>query len=399
MIKVDVSTHIKSLSQSATLFMAQKMGELVAKGIDVVNMSVGEPDFNTPDSIKEAGQNAIKDNWSKYSPVPGYMSLREAICEKLKRENGLSYTPQEILVSNGAKQSICNTILSLVSPGDEVIIPAPYYVSYPQMVNLAGGTSVFVNATIEQGFRITPQQLEDAVSDKTKLIILCSPCNPTGVVYTKQELDALAEVIMRHDHILVASDEIYEHINYVGGCPSIAAIPGMRERTVVVNGVSKSYAMTGWRIGFIAAPKWIVDACNILQGQYTGNACSISQKAAEAAWTGDQSSVEEMRLVFQKRRDLTVSLVKDVPGLEVYEPEGAFYVFPRCSSFFGKSYNGRLIKSSFDLSMFLLEVGHVATVGGDAFGAPDYLRLSYSTSEDRIKEGLKRIKETLALLN
>ena len=377
-----VSTHIKSLSQSATLFMAQKRGELVAKGIDVVNMSVGEPDFNTPDSIKEAGQNAIKDNWSKYSPVPGYMSLREAICGKLKRENGLSYSPQEILVSNGAKQSICNTILSLVSPGDEVIIPAPYYVSYPQMVNLAGGTSVFVNTTIEQGFRIAPQQLEDAITEKTKLIILCTPCNPTGVVYTKQELEALAEVIMRHDHILVASDEIYEHINYVGGCPSIAAIPGMRERTVIVNGVSKSYAMTGWRIGFIAAPKWIVDACNILQGQYTDNASSISQKAAEAAWNGDQSSVEEMRQVFQKRRDLTVSLVKEIPGLEVYAPEGAFYVFPKCSSFFGKSFKGRFIKSSFDLSMFLLEEGHVATVGGDAFGAPDYLRLSYSTSED-----------------
>ena len=398
-MKAEVSTHIKSLSQSATLFMAQKRGELVAKGIDVVNMCVGEPDFNTPDSIKEAGQNAIRDNWSKYSPVSGYLSLREAICGKLERENGLSYSPQEILVSNGAKQSICNTILSLVSPGDDVIIPAPYYVSYPQMVNLAGGTSVFVNATIGQGFRITPQQLEDAITNKTKLIILCSPCNPTGVVYTKQELDALAKVILRYDHILVASDEIYEHINYVGGCPSIAAVPGMRERTIVVNGVSKSYAMTGWRIGFIAAPKWIVDACNILQSQYTGNACSISQRAAEAAWNGNQNSVEEMRLVFKKRRDLTVSLVKEIPGLEVYEPEGAFYVFPKCSSFFGKTYNGRVIRSSFDLSMFLLEVGHVATVGGDAFGAPDYLRLSYSTSEDIIKEGLKRIKDTLASLN
>ena len=394
----NVSDHIKVLSQSATLAMAQKIGEFKAKGIDIINFSVGEPDFNTPDHIKKAAEKAINDNWTKYTPVPGLLSLREAICGKLQRENGLTYSPQEILVSNGAKQSVCNAILSLVSPGDEVVIPAPYYVSYPQMVNLAGGKSAFVNATIETGFRITPEQLENAITSKTKLVLLCTPNNPTGVVYSYKELEAMAEVILRHQNVYVISDEIYEHLNYVGAHASIASIPGMRERTVVVNGVSKAYAMTGWRIGFIAAPKWIVDACNVLQGQYTGNASSVSQKAAEEAWNGEQNSVEGMRQVFQKRRDLMVSLVRDIPDFEVYEPEGAFYVFPKCDSYFGKSYKGNIITSSSDLAMFLLEEGHVAVVAGDAFGAPGYIRLSYATSEDRIAGGIKRIREALSCL-
>lgn len=394
----NVSDHIKVLSQSATLAMAQKIAEFKAKGIDIINFSVGEPDFNTPDHIKKAAEKAINENWTKYTPVPGLMSLREAICGKLQRENGLTYSPQEILVSNGAKQSVCNTILSLVSPGDEVVIPSPYYVSYPQMVNLAGGKSVFVNATLKTGFRITPEQLENAITPKTKLILLCTPNNPTGVVYTRKELEEMANVILRHENVYVISDEIYEHLNYVDAHTSIASLPGMRARTVVVNGVSKAYAMTGWRIGFIAAPKWIVDACNVLQGQYTGNASSVSQKAAEAAWNGEQSSVEEMRKVFQKRRDLMVSLVMEIPGFDVYEPEGAFYVFPKCDFYFGKSYNGKVVTSSSDLAMFLLEEGHVAVVTGDAFGAPGYIRLSYATSEDSIIEGIQRIKAALLLL-
>ena len=393
-----VSTHIKCLSQSATLAMAQKINDFKARGIDIVNFCVGEPDFNTPEHIKRAAEKAINDNWTKYTPVPGLPTLREAICGKLRRENGLEYQPHEILVSNGAKQSVCNAIMSLVSPGDEVVVPAPYYVSYPQMVNLAGGVNVYVNTTIENGFRVTPEQLEKAITPKTKLVIICTPNNPTGVVYTKRELGEMAEVILRHKNVFVISDEIYEHLNYVGEHTSMASIPGMRERTIVVNGVSKSYAMTGWRIGFIAAPKWIVDACNILQGQYTGNPCSVSQKAAEEAWNGDQGSVEEMRKVFQKRRDLMVRLVRDIPGLEVYEPEGAFYVFPRCSSYFGKSFSDKVINSSSDLTMFLLEEGHVAAVSGEAFGAPEHIRLSYAISEERIKEGIDRINKASALL-
>ncbi len=394
----NASSHIKVLSQSATLAMAQKINEFKAKGIDIVNFCVGEPDFNTPDHIKRAAEKAINDNWTRYTPVPGLPTLREAICGKLKKENGLEYQSQEILVSNGAKQSVCNAILSMVSPGDEVVIPAPYYVSYPQMVNLAGGINVYVNTSIENGFRVSPEQLEKAITPKTKLVIICTPNNPTGVVYTRNELEGMADVILRHENVFVISDEIYEHLNYVGKHTSIASIPGMRERTIIVNGVSKSYAMTGWRIGFIAAPKWIVDACNVLQGQYTGNPCSVSQKAAEEAWNGEQGSVEEMRKVFQKRRDLMVRLVREIPGLEVYEPEGAFYVFPKCSSYLGKSFNGKVISSSSDLSMFLLEEGHVAAVSGDAFGAPGYIRLSYATFDERIVEGCQRIKGALARL-
>ncbi len=393
-----LSDRLNRLAPSATLAMSQKSGEMKAQGIDVINMSVGEPDFNTPDHIKEAAKKAIDENYSRYSPVPGYVELRKAIAAKLKNENGLEYSVNEILVSNGAKQSVCNTLMALVNDGEEVIIPAPYWVSYPQMVKLAGGTPVIVEAGFEQNFKMTPQQLEAAITPKTKVLILCSPSNPTGSVYSAEELAALAEVIKKHDNLYVLADEIYEHINYVGKHSSIAHVEGMRERTIIVNGVSKAYAMTGWRIGFIAAPEWIVKGCNKLQGQYTSGPCSVSQKAAEAAYTTSQECVETMRKAFERRRDLIVELASQIPGLEVNKPEGAFYLFPKCSSFFGKSYEGKVINNSTDLAMFLLEKGHVATVGGDAFGDPYCFRMSYATSDDNIREAMKRIKDTLALL-
>lgn len=393
-----LSDRLQRLAPSATLAMSQKSSEMKAQGIDVINMSVGEPDFNTPHHIKEAAKKAIDDNYSRYSPVPGYADLRKAIVEKLKNENGLDYTVNEVLVSNGAKQSVCNTVMALVNPGDEVIIPAPYWVSYPQMVKLAGGTPVIVEAGFEQNFKMTPEQLEAAITPKTRLLILCSPSNPTGSVYTKEELAGLAEVIKRHDDLFVLADEIYEHINYVGHHESIAQFPGMKERSIIVNGVSKAYAMTGWRIGYIAAPEWIVKGCNKLQGQYTSGPCSVSQKAAEFAYTQNQECVEQMRQAFERRRNLIVKLAQDIPGLEVNVPQGAFYLFPKCSSFYGKSYESATINNSSDLALFLLEKGHVATVGGDAFGDPDCFRMSYATSDENIIEAMRRIKETLALL-
>ena len=394
-----LSNRLNRLAPSATLAMSQKSSEMKAQGIDVINMSVGEPDFNTPDHIKAAAKKAVDDNYSRYSPVPGYPDLRKAISAKLKNENGLDYSPSEILVSNGAKQSVCNTIMALVNEGEEVVIPAPYWVSYPQMVKLAGGEPVIVNAGFEQNFKMTPEQLEAAITPKTRMLILCSPSNPTGSVYSQQELAALAEVILRHEDLFVLADEIYEHINYVGEHASIAKVEGMRERAIIVNGVSKAYAMTGWRIGYIAAPEWIVKGCNKLQGQYTSGPCSVSQKAAEAAYTLDQECVETMRQAFQRRRDLIVELAKDIPGLEVNVPEGAFYLFPKCSSFYGKTDGTTTIRNSTDLAMFLLEKGHVATVGGDAFGDPDCFRMSYATSDENIIEAMRRIKETLATLH
>lgn len=378
--------------------MSQKSGEMKAQGVDVINLSVGEPDFNTPEPIKEAAKKAIDDNYSRYSPVPGYAWLREAISRKLKNENGLTYGIHEILVSNGAKQSVCNTVMALVNGGDEVIIPAPYWVSYPQMVKLAGGTPVIVEAGFEQDFKMTAEQLEQAITPKTRMLILCSPSNPTGSVYSKEELRALAEVILRHEDVYVLADEIYEHINYTGAHQSIAQFEGMRERTIIVNGVSKAYAMTGWRIGYIAAPEWIVKGCNKLQGQYTSGPSSVSQKAAEAAYTIDQSCVEEMRLAFERRRNLIVELARDIPGLEVNEPQGAFYLFPKCSSFYGKTDGVRTIATSSDLAMYLLEEAHVATVGGDAFGDPECFRMSYATSDDNIREAMRRIKCALGKL-
>ena len=391
-----LSDRLQRLAPSATLAMSQKSAEMKAQGIDVINMSVGEPDFNTPEPIKQAAKLAIDENYSRYSPVPGYPDLRQAIARKLERENHLHYSPAEILVSNGAKQSVCNTVMALVNDSEEVIIPAPYWVSYPQMVLLAGGKPVIVEAGFEQNFKMTPAQLEAAITPKTRMIILCSPSNPTGSVYSKDELQALAEVILKHDDLYVLADEIYEHINYIGKHESIAQFPGMKERAIIVNGVSKAYAMTGWRIGYIAAPEWIVKGCNKLQGQYTSGPCSVSQKAAEFAYVGDQQCVEDMRQAFERRRNLIVKLAKEIPGLEVNVPEGAFYLFPKCSSFFGKSDGQTTINNSTDFAMYLLEKGHVATVGGDAFGDPDCFRMSYATSDENITEAMRRMKLVLA---
>lgn len=393
-----LSDRLNRLSPSATLAMSQKSGEMKAQGIDVINLSVGEPDFNTPDHIKDAAKKAVDENYSRYSPVPGYPELRKAIVDKLQKENNLEYGLNEVLVSNGAKQCVCNAVMALVNNGDEVIVPAPYWVSYPQMVKLAGGIPVYVNAGFEQNFKMTPQQLEAAITPKTKMLILCSPSNPTGSVYSKEELQALADVIRRHDDLYVLADEIYEHINYVGKHASIAQFDGMKERCIIVNGVSKAYAMTGWRIGYMAAPEWIIKGCNKLQGQYTSGPCSVSQKAAEAAYTLDQGCVEDMRLAFERRRNLVVKLAKEINGLEVNVPEGAFYLFPKCSSFFGKRTDGYVINNATDLAMYLLEVGHVATVSGDAFGDPECIRFSYATSDDNLREAMKRIKEALEKL-
>ena len=393
-----LSDRLNRLSPSATLAMSQRSSELKAQGVDIINMSVGEPDFNTPDHIKAAAIAAVQDNWTRYSPVPGYPELKKAIVAKLKNENGLDYLPSQILCSNGAKQSVCNAIMALVNQGDEVIIPAPYWVSYPQMVLLAEGTPVAVPTTIEQVFKMTPEQLEQAITPRTRAIILCSPSNPTGSVYSAAELEALKDVLLKHERVMIIADEIYEHINYVGAHASMAQFPDIKDRVVIVNGVSKAYAMTGWRIGFIAAPEWVVKGCNKLQGQYTSGPCSVSQKAAEAAYTGSQECVEQMRQAFERRRDLIVRLAREIPGLEVNNPQGAFYLFPKCSSFFGKRDGERVINSSSDLAMYLLEVGHVATVGGDAFGSPECFRMSYATSEENIVEAMRRIADTLARL-
>ena len=393
-----LSERLNRLSPSETLAMSQKSNELKAQGVDVINLSVGEPDFNTPDHIKEAAKKAVDDNFSYYSPVPGYPALRNAIVAKLKNENGLDFTAAQILCSNGAKQSVCNTIMALVNDGDEVIIPAPYWVSYPEMVKLADGTPVIIRAGIDQDFKITAEQLEKAITPKTKAFILCSPSNPTGSVYSQAELAKLAEVFAKYPQIIIIADEIYEHINYIGKHQSIAQFKEIKDRVVIVNGVSKAYAMTGWRIGFIAAPEWIVKACNKLQGQYTSGPCSVSQKAAEAAYTGTQEPVQKLRQAFERRRDLIVKLAKDIPGFEVSVPEGAFYIFPKCDSFFGKADGDRKINNAADLAMYLLEVGHVACVGGGAFGAPECIRMSYATSDENIIEAMRRIKETLAKL-
>jgi len=393
-----LSTLVNRLAPSATLAMSQKSAELKAQGIDIINLSVGEPDFNTPDHIKAAAHRAIDENYSRYSPVAGYPALRKSIVNKLKNENGLDYTPDQIVCSNGAKQCVCNAVLALVSPGEEVLIPAPYWVSYPQMVLMADAKPVYIEAPIEQDFKITPEQLEAAITPRTRALILCSPSNPTGSVYSAEELEALAAVLRRHAGIYVLSDEIYEHINYVGKHASIAACEGMKERTVVINGVSKAYAMTGWRIGFVAAPTDIAKACSKLQGQYTSGPCSVSQMAATEAFAGDQACVEEMRRAFERRKDLIVSLAKDIPGLEVNQPHGAFYLFPKCSSYFGKTDGKRVINDSMDFALYLLEEGHVATVGGAAFGSPECFRMSYATSDDNIREAMRRIKETLAKL-
>jgi len=393
-----VSDRIQALAPSATLAMSQKSNELKAQGVDVINLSVGEPDFFTPDHIKQAAHEAIDANFSFYTPVPGYLSLRKAVCDKLSRENGLEYTPEQIVVGNGAKHALCNAIMAIVNPGDEVIIPTPAWVSYMQMVILAGGENVLIPATLDTNFKISPAQLEAAITPKTKLIVLCSPSNPTGSIYSRDELKGLAEVIARHENVMVIADEIYEHINYVGRHESLAQFEEIKDRVVIINGVSKAYAMTGWRIGYIAAPLWVAKAVNKLQGQYTSGASSIAQKAAEAAYNGPQDCVEDMRKAFMRRRDLVVGLLKEIPGIKINVPDGAFYLFPEVSSFFGKRYGDTVINDANDLAMFLLLEGHVATVSGDAFCCPGYLRLSYATSDENLVEAARRIKETLAKL-
>ena len=396
---MQLSERINRLATSATLAMSQKSAELKAQGVDIINMSVGEPDFNTPDAIKTAAKQAIDDNWSRYSPVPGYLDLREAICEKLRCENGLEYTPAQIVVGNGAKQAVCNTLLALINPGDEVIIPAPYWVSYPDMVLLADGRPVFVSAPIEQDFKMTPAQLEAAITPRTRALILCSPSSPTGAVYSAEEMEGLAEVLRRYPDIVVIADEIYEHINYVGAHASIAACPGMKDRCAVINGVSKAYAMTGWRIGFVAAPLALAKGISKLQGQYTSGPCSISQKAAAFAFAADQTPVEEMRLAFERRKELIVRLAREIPGFEVNNPDGAFYLFPKISSFFGKTDGTTTIHDSNDFALYLLEAAHVAGVGGASFGDPDCYRLSYATSDENIVEAMQRIKVACARLH
>ena len=391
-----ISQRLQALSPSATLAMSQKSSELKAQGVDVINLSVGEPDFTTPEHIKAAAKQAVDDNFSFYSPVPGYMSLRQAISDKLKRENNLDFTPEQIVVGNGAKQALCNTVLCVVNHGDEVIIPTPAWVSYVQMVNLCGDKSVLIPATIEQDFKITPEQLEQAITPKSKLIILCSPSNPSGSIYSKEELAALAQVLARHPQVMIVADEIYEHINYVGHHESLAQFPELKDRVAVINGVSKAYAMTGWRIGYVAAPLWLAKAVNKLQGQYTSGASSIAQKAAEAAYNGSQQCVEDMRVAFMRRRDLITSLLQEVPGIELKVPHGAFYVFPRVEAFFGKRCGDVVINDANDLAIYLLEHAHVASVAGDAFCCPGYLRMSYATSDENIIEAVARIKKALA---
>ena len=397
-----LSSRLMALSPSATLAMSQKSQELKAQGLDIINLSVGEPDFNTPDHIKEAAKQAVDANFSFYTPVPGYMSLREAISRKLKAENGVDFAPSQIVVGNGAKQEICNVILSIVDRGDEVIIPTPAWVSYFEMVKLAEGTNVPFLCDLEQNFKITAAQLEKLITFRTKVLLLCSPSNPTGAIYSKEELQAIVEVLKKYPRIIVIADEIYEHISYTGQkLTSIASFPEMKDRVVIINGVSKAYAMTGWRIGFCAAPAWIAKAVSKLQGQYTSGCSSIAQKAAEAAYNGPQDCVEVMRQAFERRRDLIFDLIQQIPGFRlISKPEGAFYVFPKVSDLFGlHTPDGKVISNAGDLAMYLLEQGHVAGVSGDAFGAPEGMRFSYATSEDKIREAMRRVKEAVEKLS
>lgn len=393
-----ISELIQSLSPSATLAMSQKSNELKAQGVDVINLSVGEPDFNTPDHIKEAAKRAIDENFTFYTAVPGYMSLRKAVSRKLKEENGVDFAPEQIVVSNGAKQALCNVILASINPGDEVLIPTPAWVSYVEMVKLARGTNVLVPTTLEDDFKITPQRLEEAITPRTRMILLCSPSNPTGSVYSKEELQALVDVIAKYPDIIVLSDEIYEHINFTGSFTSLASFPEIADRTVIINGVSKAYAMTGWRIGYCAAPLWLAKAVNKLQSQYTSGCSSIAQKAAEAAYEGSQDCVHQMCEAFRRRRDLVVELARQIPGFECNEPQGAFYLFPRVTSFLGKSDGETTINTSGELALYLLDKAHVATVDGAAFCLDGYIRLSYATSDDNIREAMRRIAQALAAL-
>jgi aspartate aminotransferase len=393
-----LSDRVKSLAVSQTLAMAQKSRELKAKGIDIISLSLGEPDFNTPDYIKEAAKKAIDDNYSKYPPVPGYTDLREAISKKFKAENGIDYSPDQIIVSAGGKHSLINVMLSIVNPGDEVIILAPYWVSYYDQVILAEGKPVVISATLENDFKISPEQLEAAITSKTRLIVFNSPSNPTGMVYTYDEMEKIARVVQKHEGVFIISDEIYEHIIFNGEHVSMASFEFILDRVITVNGMSKGYAMTGWRIGYIGAPLWIAKACNKLQGQFTSGVCSIAQRAALAAIQGDGESQKVMRAAFLRRRDLICGLLKDIKGIKVRVPQGAFYVMPEISYYLGKSDGETKISNSDDLALYLLDKAQVATVGGDAFGAPECLRISYATSDELLVEAVKRIKGALERL-
>ncbi|MBJ2194688.1 MAG: pyridoxal phosphate-dependent aminotransferase [Muribaculaceae bacterium] len=398
MEQIQISDRIKRMAASQTLAMSQKSSELRAAGVDVINLSVGEPDFNTPDHIKAAAKKAVDDNYTRYPPVPGYMDLREAIAKKLKQENGLDFSPAQVVVSGGAKQSLSNIILSCINPGDEVIIPVPAWVSYIEMVKLADGVNVLVPAGIENDFKITPEQLEQAITPRSRMLLLCSPSNPSGSVYSRQELEGLVAVLARHPEITVLSDEIYEHINYTGSFTSMASFPEIADRTVIVNGVSKAYAMTGWRVGFMAGPLALAKAVTKLQGQTTSGISSIAQRAALAAYTGSQECVVEMREAFRRRRDLVVAMAREIPGLKVNEPQGAFYLFPEVSAYIGKRFGDKVIADDNDLCMYLLEEAHVATVSGSAFCLPGYIRLSYAASDEALAEALRRIAKALAAL-
>ncbi|MDF2479415.1 MAG: aspartate aminotransferase [Sphingobacterium sp.] len=394
-----LSDRINNLSESATLKMTKLGRELAAKGVNVISLSVGEPDFNTPEHVKDAAKKALDENWTRYSPVPGYPELRQAIVNKLKTENNLDYDISQIVVSTGAKQSLSNVILTLINPGDEVIIPTPYWVSYSEMVVLAEGKSVFINTEIDNNFKITPAQLEAAITPKTKLFMFSSPNNPTGTVYSKDELAALAKVFEKHPQVFILSDEIYEHINFVDKHESIAQFDSIKDRVIIINGFSKAFAMTGWRLGYIAANKTIAAANDKLQGQTTSGTCSISQRAGIVAYEQGLESVNKMKEAFARRRQLVFDLLSDIPGVRTNLPEGAFYFFPEISSFFGKKdQDGNIIKNSSDLALYLLNVGHVATVGGDSFGNDNYIRLSYAASDESLIEALKRIKEALGKL-
>ncbi|WP_430815585.1 pyridoxal phosphate-dependent aminotransferase [Carboxylicivirga sp. RSCT41] len=393
-----ISNRIKALSESQTIQMNQKSRELQESGVDVINLTLGEPDFNTPEHIKDAAIKAVNDNLSHYPPVAGFPALKKAIADKLEKDNGLSYSPNQIVVSGGAKHSLANVLQCIVNAGEEVIIPAPYWVSYIELVKLAEGTPVIVEAGVDTKFKITPEQLEESITPKTKAILFNSPSNPTGSVYSQEELKALAEVLEKHPHVYIISDEIYEKINFVGKHMGLAEFDSLKDRTIVINGVSKGYAMTGWRIGYIAAPADIVKAVTKLQGQFTSGVCAIAQAASIQAFEGDQQCVEEMRVAFNKRRDLVLDIVKDIPGFRVAVPDGAFYIFPDVSHYFGKKNGKYTIDSSMDLCMYLLEDAHVASVPGSAFGSSDCVRFSYAASDDKLVEAFNRVKDALAQL-
>ncbi|MBS1657876.1 MAG: pyridoxal phosphate-dependent aminotransferase [Bacteroidetes bacterium] len=393
-----LSQRIQNLAESETLQMAKLSRELRAKGYDIIDMSLGEPDFETPKHIREAAKKAIDDGFTKYPPVSGYADLRQAISEKFNRENGFDFTPDQIVVSTGAKQSIANVMLVLVDPGDEVILPSPYWVSYREIIKLAQGKQVTIPSSVENNFKITPEQLEQAITPHTRVFCYSSPCNPTGTVYTRDELKAFAEVFARHPHVFIISDEIYEHISFRGKHESLAQFPELRDRVIVVNGVSKAYAMTGWRLGYIGAPQWIAKACDKMQGQITSGANSIAQRAALAALTSDQSETDKMRDAFHRRRDLILGLINEIPGLKPNKPEGAFYLFPDVSYYFDKSHDDHIILNADDLCRYLVYNASITTVTGQAFGAENCIRISYATSEEKIKEAMRRMKEALAKL-